>query len=186
MRYFDTTNPLGTAFAPKQSLYRKETTGMESPKMYCNSRCGNSTYQCGATNYPILLVAVLDREWKYAKLQAYQCHRTAFARKQWLYEKETTGMESSKMYCSSRCRNSTYQCVAANYPVSWGAVYGREWKYSKLWAYQFQWYRFAPKQWLYQKETTGMESSKMYCCTRCRNSTYQCGDENYLVSWGVA
>ena len=49
-------------------------------------------------------------------------HCTAFAPKQWLYQKEATGMESSKMYCCSRCRNSTYQCGAANYPVSWGTV----------------------------------------------------------------
>ena len=34
-------------------------------------------------------------------------HGTEFAPKQWLYEKEATGMESSKMYCSSRCRYRT-------------------------------------------------------------------------------
>ena len=49
-------------------------------------------------------------------------HGTAFAPKQWLYQKEATGMESSKMYCSIRCRNSTYHSGAANYSVSWGAV----------------------------------------------------------------
>ena len=45
---------------------------------------------------------------------------TAFAPKQWLYQKEAMGMESSKMYCPSRCRYRTYDYVAANYPVSWG------------------------------------------------------------------
>ena len=49
-------------------------------------------------------------------------HGTAFAPKQWLYKKEATGMESLKIYCPSRCRNRTYQCGAANYPVSSGAV----------------------------------------------------------------
>ena len=49
-------------------------------------------------------------------------HCTAFALKEWSYQKEGTGMESSKMDCSSRCKNSTYQCGAANYPVSWVAV----------------------------------------------------------------
>ena len=44
-------------------------------------------------------------------------HGTTFATKQWLYQKEATGMESSKMYCPSQCRYRTYQCVAANYPV---------------------------------------------------------------------
>ena len=49
-------------------------------------------------------------------------HGTAFAPKQWLYQKEATGMESSKMYCPSRCRYRTYQRGAANYPASCGAV----------------------------------------------------------------
>ena len=51
-------------------------------------------------------------------------HDTAFAPKQWLYQKEATGMESSKMYFHSRCRYRTHQCGAANYPVSWGIIQG--------------------------------------------------------------
>ena len=39
----------------------------------------------------------------------------------------------------------------------------------------------APMLWLYQKEATGMESSRMYCPNRWRYGTYQCGDENYPV-----
>ena len=35
-------------------------------------------------------------------------HGTAFAPMQWLYQKEATGIESSKMYCPSRYRNRTY------------------------------------------------------------------------------
>ena len=49
-------------------------------------------------------------------------HGTAFSQKQWLYQKEATGMESSKMYCPSWCRCRTYHCVASKYPVSWGVV----------------------------------------------------------------
>ena len=49
-------------------------------------------------------------------------HGTAFAPKQWLYQKESTGMESPKMYCPSRCRHRTYHCVEAKYHVSWGVV----------------------------------------------------------------
>ena len=59
-------------------------------------------------------------------------HGTASAPMQWLYQKESTGMESSKMYCPSRCRYRTYQCGAANYPVSWGAVQGPPRKYAKF------------------------------------------------------
>ena len=47
---------------------------------------------------------------------------TAYAPNQWLYQKEATGMESSKMYCPSQCRYRTYQCGAANYPASWRVV----------------------------------------------------------------
>ena len=49
-------------------------------------------------------------------------HGTAFTIMQWLYQKEATGMESSKMYFPSGCRYRTYQCGAANYPASCGAV----------------------------------------------------------------
>ena len=49
-------------------------------------------------------------------------HGIAFAPNKWLYQKEATGMESSKMYFPSRCRYGTYQCGTANYPISWGAV----------------------------------------------------------------
>ena len=63
---------------------------------------------------------------KKAKPRAYRSHGTAFVPKQWLHQKEATGMESSKMYYPSRCRNSTYQCGVANYPVSWVAVYRAE------------------------------------------------------------
>ena len=51
-------------------------------------------------------------------------HGTAFSPKQCGYQKEATGMESSKMYWPSRYINSTYQCVAANFPVFMGGSIG--------------------------------------------------------------
>ena len=68
-------------------------------------------------------------------------HGTASAPMQWLYQKEATGMESSKMYYPSRCRYRTHQCGVANYLASWGAVQGPPRKYAKLRAYQYPWYR---------------------------------------------
>ena len=53
MRYFGPTNPHGTAFAPKQWLYKKRATGMERSKLYCPSRCRYRTYQCGTANHPV-------------------------------------------------------------------------------------------------------------------------------------
>ena len=49
-------------------------------------------------------------------------HGTAFASKQWIYQKEATGMESSKLYRRIRFRYRTYHCVEAKYPVSLGVV----------------------------------------------------------------
>ena len=54
MRNFGTTNPHGTAFAPKKWLYEKEATGMESSKMFFSSWCRYRTYQCGSAKYPVL------------------------------------------------------------------------------------------------------------------------------------
>ena len=49
------------------------------------------------------------------------------------------------MYSRHRCRKRTYHCGAAKYPISWGAVKGRQLKYAKLCAYQSPWYRVCTK-----------------------------------------
>ena len=103
-------------------------------------------------------------------------HGTAFAPKQWLYQNEATGMESSKMYCPSRCRYRTYHCVEAKYPVSLGGSIGPKVEICEISARPINPHgtAFAPKQWLYQKEATGMESSKLWRPSRCRYCTYLC------------
>ena len=68
-------------------------------------------------------------------------HGAAFAPMQWLYQKEATGLQSSKMYCPSRFRYRTYQCGAANYPASLGAGWGPFRKFAKVRAYQSPWCR---------------------------------------------
>ena len=90
--------------------------------MYCPSRCRHRTYQSVAAKYLVSLGVGQSLELKYAEFGTTNPHGKAFAPKQWLYEKEATGMESSKRYCPRRCRYRTYQCVAANYPVSWGVI----------------------------------------------------------------
>ena len=113
-------------------------------------------------------------------------HGTAFAPMQWLYQKEATGMESSKMYCPSGCREGTYQRSAANYPVSLGGSIGSREEFCETSGLPNPMVpRLHPMQWLYQKEATGMESSKMYCTSRCRYRTYQRGAAYYPVLWGA-
>ena len=274
MRNFGATNPNDTAFAPKQWLYQKKATGMESSKMYRPSRLRYRTHLCLEAKYPILWEVVLSQEWKHAKLRPYQspwyrvcskeiviskgsnghgefknvlpqsvkipclllrgrklprfmagsieprmeiCERsalpipmvpglhqsnayinrklrawrvqkyiplvgahtllttawtqttqfhgvqyreqngnirnfdrnnpngTAFAPKQWLYQKEATGIESSRMYRPSRLRYRTHHCVEAKYPVLWEVVQSQELKQAKLRPYQSPWYRVCTK-----------------------------------------
>ena len=87
-------------------------------------------------------------------------HGTAFVPKQWLYQKEATGMESPKMYCPTRCRHRTYHCVEANYPVSLGIVEVPDWKYAKLGPYQSPWYRVSTKAMVISKGSYGHGESK--------------------------
>ena len=172
MRNFGSSNPNGTVFSPKQWLYEKEATGMESSKMYCPSRCRYRTYQCVAANYPVTwwLCRVLKGNMR--NFGPTNPHGIALAPKQWLYEKEATGMESSKMYCPSRCRYRNYQCVAANYPVTWWLCRVLKGNMRNFGPTNPHGIALAPKQWLYEKEATGMESSKMYFPTRYRYRTY--------------
>ena len=87
-------------------------------------------------------------------------HGTAFAPKQWLYQKEATGIESPKMYCPSRCRCRTYLCVEAKYPVSGELVIGPEWKYAKFRPYQFPWNRVCTKAMVISRGSYGHGESK--------------------------
>ena len=121
----------------RQWLYKKEATGMESSKMYCPSRCRYRTFTAWKQSTPFHGGQYRAQNGNMRNFGPTNPHGTAFASKQWLYQKEATGMESSKMYCPSRCRYRTYHCVEAKYPVSWGVVQGPEWKYAKLRPFQF-------------------------------------------------
>ena len=43
----------GTVFAPRQYLYQKEATGMDTPEIYSPSRCKNRSSLCRPLNYPV-------------------------------------------------------------------------------------------------------------------------------------
>ena len=85
---------------------------------------------------------------------------TALAPKQWLYQKDATGMESPKLYCPSQCRYRTYHCVEAKYTVSWWVVKCPEWKYAKFRPYKSPWYRVYTKAMVISKGSYGHGESK--------------------------
>ena len=101
------------------------------------------------------------------------------------YMKRKLWAWKSKLYRPSLCRNRTYHCVEAKYPVSWGYYNAQNGNMRNFGSTNPHGTAFEPKQWLYQKEATGIESSKMYCPSRCRYRTYHGVAAKYLVSRGV-
>ena len=88
------------------------------------------------------------------------CQGTVFAPEQYLYRKEATGLESPKMYSSSRCKNHTYLCRPANYPISCKAVYSRERKFAEILVYLLPWYRVSTKGMFIFKRSYGYGEQK--------------------------
>ena len=78
-------------------------------------------------------------------------HGTVCAPKQFLDQTEATGMESLKMHFSHLCKNRTYLCRTANYPVSCKPVYARERKFAEIRVYLSPWYRVCTKAMLISK-----------------------------------
>ena len=147
MRNFGPTNPHGSAFPQEEYLHQKETTGMENKKRNCSSPWKNPTYLCGSANYPVsYYIKWKLRVWRAQKCIALVCRKTP----------PTCADLQATPFHGWQYRAEKGNMRNFGPPNPHGTA-------------------FAPKQWLYQKEATGMESSKMYWPSRCRNSTYQCG-----------
>ena len=122
MRNFGPTNPHGIAFAPNKWLIKRKLQEWRVQK--CISLVGADMVLTSAEppTTPFHGVQYRAQNGNLRNFGRTNPYRTAFAPKQWLYQKEATGMNSSKMHCPSRFRYRTYQCGDANYPVSSGAV----------------------------------------------------------------
>ena len=69
---------------------------MESPKMYCPGRCRYRTYHCVVAKYPVSWEVAQGPEWKYAKLQPYQCPGYRVCTKAMVISKGSYGHVDSK------------------------------------------------------------------------------------------
>ena len=85
---FGATFRHGTVFSPIQSLYSKEATGVESPKMQFPSQCKNSTDRYGSTNYPCLAAPYWATNRNFWNFGATYRHGTVFGPMQSLYWKK--------------------------------------------------------------------------------------------------
>ena len=108
----------GTMFAPRQYLHQKEATGMESPEKYFASRCKKPSYLCGPSKYRVSRETAWGGNGNLRKLGCTYRHGTVFAPRQYLHQKEATGMESPEMYFPSRCKKPPYLCGPSKYRVS--------------------------------------------------------------------
>ena len=63
-----------TVFAPKQCLYQKEATGMDSPKIHSSNRCKKRTNLCRPVNFPVSCKPVQGREQKFAEIRVYRLY----------------------------------------------------------------------------------------------------------------
>ena len=101
------------------------------------------------------------RNGKLRKFGRTYRHGTVFVPRQYLYQKEATGMERPQMYSASRCNNCTYLYGPSKYPVSrkFRAQNGKLRKLGRTYRHGTA---CAPRQYLCQKEATGMERPEMH------------------------
>ena len=85
IRNFGPTNPHGTAFVPKQWLYQKEDTGMESSKMYCLVGAETVLTSAGPQITPFHWGQYRAGNGNMQNFGPTNPHGTTFALKQWLY-----------------------------------------------------------------------------------------------------
>ena len=84
-------------------------------------------------------------------------------------------MESAEMHFTSRCKNPL-TCAGRQFTTSQGRRYRAEKGNLRIlgWTYRHCTV-FAPRQYIYRKEATGMESPEVHFPSRCKNPTYLCG-----------
>ena len=171
----------GTVCAPKQCSYQKEAKGIETPKMYSSRRCKNLTCAelqttpshvchdraeneiCGNPGLPLPMVPCLHQSNVYIKRKlrvwrVIKCIPLVGTRNSLTCAGLQTTLSQVSKY---RAENGNLRKSGST--ISHGTV-------------------FAPKQCLYQKEATGIETPKMYFSRRCKNVTYLCGTANDPVS----
>ena len=120
------TSDLPTAMVPR--LHQSNGYIKRKPRVWraqkSNALLGGETaLTCaGSQTTPLHGVEYMAENGNMRNFGLTNSYGTAFAPEQWLHKREATGMESSKMICTSWCRTPTYLCLVANYPVSWGGV----------------------------------------------------------------
>ena len=147
--------------------------GMERAEMYSPSQYKNRTYLCVPSNYPVSREAV---NWGGPIAMVPCLHQGNIYIKRklrvWRDQKciHLVGTKT-QLTCAGR---QTTPCKGRMYRAENGNLCKLGWTYRHGAV-------FASRQYLYQKEATGMERVEMYSVSQCKNPTYLCGPSNYPV-----
>ena len=100
----------GTVFSPRQYLYQKNLRVWRDQK--CIPLVGAKTILtcAGRQSTQSRLIRYRAKTVKLRKLGETYRFGTVFAPRQYLYQKEATGMERPEMYSARRCNSHTYLC----------------------------------------------------------------------------
>ena len=183
LRILEWTYRYGTVFAPMQFLYQKEALGMECPEMHFPNRWKKTLLPVRADKVPRLKGGGigLRREtciyWGGPTAMVRGLHEgnIYIKRKLWVWSvRKCIFLVGGKNPLVCACRQSTQsegrRCRAEKGNL---CILGWTYRHGPV---------FAPRQYLYQKEATGMESRKMHFPRRCKNPTYLCGPSKYPSS----
>ena len=155
---------------------------MHNPKMQSLLRCKKSTSQYGLQTARFHAIPHRVDRANLRKLETNYRHGTVFAPKQSLCHKEATGMQNQKcnLYfgAKSLLRSRGLQTArfhAAPYRADSANLrkLGATFRHGTV---------FAPKNFFYQKEATGMQTPKLQSLLRCKRSTSQYTHANYPLS----
>ena len=177
----------GTVFAPIQSTYEKEATGMENPKMQSLFWCRKPTSRVrtsnrrflSAANCPVLCSRIGPSVCGKSGLPFAEVpclHQSNLHMKKKLREWRT--QKCNPCFGAERPPLSTGQQTARFYAAPYGTVSS---KLRKVGASFRRGTLFAPIQSTYEKEATGMENPKMQSLFWCRKPTSQYAPSNYPV-----
>ena len=171
----------GTVFPPKELFYYNEARGMESPKMYCSSRCKNRASLCGTANYTVSCKPVQGRERKFAEI------RVPFAMVLYFHQSNVYIKTKLQVWRVQKCiflvgAKTALTFAGLQTTPSHLSQYRAENRNLRKSVSTFRHGTVFPsKKCLHQNEATGMESPKMHFSTRCKNHTYMCRTANYLI-----
>ena len=179
---------------PQGNIYIKMKLRVWRDRKCISPVCAKTQLTCaGRQNIPSQGSRYRAEKGNLCKLGWTYGHDTVLAQMQYLYQKESTGMERLFHPNLSKFPFLTL------YHLHWDMVTWRPPQVSGVFVptreIHFRFlhprtilltYRhdtvFVPRQNLYQKEATGMERLEMYFPSRCKNSNHLCGPWKYSIS----